>query len=919
MPVSLNRQSFLDLAGDLLVDELSYRRTDLRFDYRLPTGEGRFVLDLLAFGEKRHDQETSCLAFHFCAPGAERDALVASASLLAVPLGFFARPDGRVDVIKWVSDGEPKVIDELADKAKFREFIKREAKDLRAAALLAAKRQTGGQLTFVDAGLLDFAFQAAPRELPGIYQDLALGAETRIRQLQPERKDPRESALRASVLLFGARFLSDKGAFSARSTDARSLLTAAGSGDRFPTFFGREKWEDLPVDVLDWICDRLKQWRFDFLGPYGLGMLYESAFVDEERRRRYAIYYTPLAVSQFLLQHLPIDEIPCDGRSVLDPTAGSGSFLLTALRRLRHLYEQDKRVPAPPSWCRRMVHGRDTDRFACWIAELSLMDETRWNGWDIQGGDLRDLDIRSIPQRPAIIIGNPPFDLTRVALHKAVSQLGDGGLLGFVLPYKYRGQVSPGAQESRREVLENCEILEIADLPPGLFTKAAEPSLVLLARKRSGGPRRGWTIIERNIAGSASEYRSRVLRGKFADPRPVRQADWLARGDCKMHSPRLGDLWERLRQRQLPVLLDFCEKPHLGIQLRRDKPKEGEQVDPTLIQPSNPGGFVPFLRSTGGARSTYGLPLATEVLYLDYYRQRQKIYRPLSYQDMEARKVLIPRTVDTQYAWRLMAYVDDVGLFPENTFLYVLPKPNGHGLWLAAAVLNSPVANAWLAEHSNERNISPALLAKLPWPPLEPQVAELLSELAFHLVRVQRERGAGQACQPQGLGNSAWIGWLTRSLTLGIDEILIGAYGLSAEEQRVLLSLCPPEERPGLPKEAPGGSVGVATVRRRASKGSLSTCGRVLTLDKEEGLAALAVDGLALGLPVPVRLEEIPANVRRLGAHIRLDASLEAQRIEEVVLAGIKPFPHADRPRSELIAELQKITEPLPGEVDLGD
>jgi hypothetical protein len=917
MPVSLSRQSFLDLAGDLLVEELSYSRRDLRFDYRLPTGEGQFVLDLLAFGEKRHDQETSCLAFHFCAPGRERAALVASAALLAVPLGFFARPDGRVDVIKWVSDGEPKVIDGLADTGELCKYIRREAKDLRATALLAAKRQTGRQSTFVDAGLLDFAFQAAPRELPGIYQDLALGAETRIRQVEPERKDPRESALRASVLLFGARFLSDKGAFSARSTDARSLLTAAGSSGRFPTFFGREKWEDLPVEVLDWICDRLKQWRFDFLGPYGLGMLYESAFVDEERRRRYAIYYTPLAVSQFLLQHLPIDEIPCDDRSVLDPTAGSGSFLLTALRRLRHLYEQEKSVPAPPSWCRRMIHGRDTDRFACWIAELSLMDETRWNGWDIQGGDLSELDIRSIPQRPAIIIGNPPFELTRVALQKAVSQLGDGGLLGFVLPYKYRGQVSPGAQKSRRELLESCEILEIADLPPGLFTEAAEPSMILLARKRTGGPRRNWTIIERNMEGPASEYRSRVFRGEFAAPRQVRQADWLARGDYWMYSPRLGELWERLRQ--LPVLLDYCEKPHLGIQLRRDKPKEGERIDPTLVQTTNPGGFVPFLRSTGGARSTYGLPIAAEVPYLDYYGRKDEIYRPLSFQDMEARKVLIPRTVDTQYAWRLMAYVDDVGLFAENTFLYVLPRPNKQDLWLTAAALNTPVANAWLAEHSNERNISPSLLAKLPWPPLEPQVGELVSELAFHLARVQRERGAGQAYQPQGLGNGAWIGWLARCLTLGIDEILIGAYGLSDEEQRVVLSLCPPEERPGFPKEAPGGPVGVATIRRRASKGSLSTCGRVLTLDKEEGLAALAIDGLALGLPVPVRLGELPAEVRKAGAHIRLKASLGAQRVDEVVLAGIKPFPEADRPRSELMAELRRITEPLPGEVHLGE
>jgi len=918
MHAILSRERFLVLADDLLAQELLYDRGYVANDYILPTGEGRLSLDRLAFGErKRQDQETSCLAMHFCPPGQDRGALLSGARLLAIPLGFFGEADGHVHVVKWQSDGAHTVISELADPNQFRGFVKEHAKQLRASAMIEGKRPgpSGRQLTFADAGLLDFAFQAAPKDLPAVYQDLATEAAARIRLLQPNCADPKEAGLRATILVFGARVLKDKGALDGSPNDALALLRQAGASDKFPRFFNEAKWHDIPADVLGWIGERLRKWRFSFLSPYGLGMLYQYAFVDDELRRKLAIYYTPLAISQFIVDELPINDIPLAQRSALDPTAGSGGVILTALRRMRELYEKEKGAPAPPAWCRRMVHCRDKDTFARWIAALSLMIETRWNGWDIEPGDLSDLKLASISPAPTIVIGNPPFELTRIAVGKAVSQLPDRGLLGLVLPYKYRGQVSRQGEASRRELLTNCEILRVADLPAGVFAEAAEPSMILLAQKRSGGPRATWVVLEHNIEGPVPEYRSRVLRGDFAVPTEVAQRDWVDRKHCLMKSPRLPELWARVTS---PVLSDACEGPHLGIQLRRNKLKKGEPADPTLVQSANPGGFVPFLRDTGRGRSAYGLPISAEISYLDYYGRRDDIYRPLTPEEMEAHKVLIPRTVDTPYAWRLMAYVDDTGLFPENNFLYVIPRPTEHDVYRVAAVLNSTVANAWLAEHSDERNINVGLLAELPWPPLEPLVGELVSELAFHLVRTQRQRSALGPRSSDGQG-CVWMDWVARRILLRIDEILCGAYGLNEEDRKALSLLCPQEDRPGLPREVAPASVQVAVVRSRPGRSLLSTCGRVLVLDERAALAAVAVDGLELGLPVPVRVNDLPADVRLAGAHIRLKASLGARRLDDVALAGIAPFPEADRPRSELVAELRRLTKPLPREVNLAE
>jgi len=81
----------------------------------------------------------------------------------------------------------------------------------------------------------------------------------------------------------------------------------------------------------------------------------------------------------------------------------------------------------------------------------------------------------------------------------------------------------------------------------------------------------------------------------------------------------------------------------------------------------------------------------------------------------------------------------------------------------------------------------------------------------------------------------------------------------------------------------------------------------------------VAVDGLDLGLPVPVRVDDLPTDVRLAGSHIRLSASLGARRLDGVVLARIVAFPEADRTRSELVAELRRLTKPLPREIDLAE
>ena len=108
-----------------------------------------------------------------------------------------------------------------------------------------------------------------------------------------------------------------------------------------------------------------------------LGDLYQD--LSEAARKRYALLQTPDFVEEFILDHTlepAIEEFGLDTVRMIDPTCGSGHFLLGAFKRL---FEQ--RLAARPGASRRVlvsetleaVNGVDLNPFAVDIARFRLM------------------------------------------------------------------------------------------------------------------------------------------------------------------------------------------------------------------------------------------------------------------------------------------------------------------------------------------------------------------------------------------------------------------------------------------------------------------------------------------------------------------------------------------------------------------
>lgn len=121
--------------------------------------------------------------------------------------------------------------------------------------------------------------------------------------------------------------------------------------------------------------------RHDFTDPEWntrfLGDLYQD--LSEAARKKYALLQTPEFVEEFILDRTlgpAIDEFGYQAVRVIDPTCGSGHFLLGAFGRLFDLYVRNEPGVNAPELARRalgQVYGVDLNPFAVAIARFRLL------------------------------------------------------------------------------------------------------------------------------------------------------------------------------------------------------------------------------------------------------------------------------------------------------------------------------------------------------------------------------------------------------------------------------------------------------------------------------------------------------------------------------------------------------------------
>jgi hypothetical protein len=285
--------------------------------------------------------------------------------------------------------------------------------------------------------------------------------------------------------------------------EGRSLLSGQGRLFRF-------RYDAIPVDLISSIYQQFAR---------------SSA---AENAHAQALHYTPVELVHLTLDPV-LEALPATAR-VIDPTCGSGAFLVEAFRRL--VWKSSQGQPVSRSIVRRVLYkqlyGIDINKsalgiaaFSLYLAALELDEEPVTNAGDLrfdrligttlfQADTVHDELPRPVTERAFdAVIGNPPWTFVRQPSRRlrrqgddkstrprrspdqeflwvAAQLAGETGRIGMVMKASPFFSKDPHAIEAREALLRKLTPAALVNLSAlrkeQLFPDATGPALLFFAR-----------------------------------------------------------------------------------------------------------------------------------------------------------------------------------------------------------------------------------------------------------------------------------------------------------------------------------------------------------------------------------------------------------------------------------------------------
>ncbi len=444
-----------------------------------------------------------------------------------------------------------------------------------------------------------------------------------------------------------------------------------------------------------------------------LAFVYENTLVTADTRKLFGTHSTPRPVVEYVLSQIDLSRYDPETVRIAEPFAGAGIFLVAALRELRDLLPTEWSAERRHQFLVDRIVGAELDAFACEVATLSLIlaDYPNANGWHISSTDLFKAGaLEALLEGATLILCNPPFeDFTvkerqeypeafavspskaMVALHAAI----DAGpeALGFVLP---RGVLQQTQYRHLRSRLATVfDKIELVSLPDRIFEKATYPCALVIATDR----RNAETLTKPVRLKSKTVIDSdRELFLSQASVTSVRQAVRSAL-DGNIWIGELDALWSYLEDS--PRLEAFADVGR-GLQWHSQRTgvfnEPGPMRELGIYRPVD--SLIPF-------QITNSVWLSTDP---DLNYRAGPLQRA-----WEKPKVLINNQRSSRGPWRMAAAADARGLWASQQFTGIWPTAE-YDIHALTAVLNGPLANAFVTERSTEQHFTNAMLGSMPLP-----------------------------------------------------------------------------------------------------------------------------------------------------------------------------------------------------------
>lgn len=791
-----------------LLEECGYTGARLQTKYRM----GNVEIPLVGFATRERDMDSACIAV--VDGGSDPIAAVRSCYELAAPV-VWVRHNGSVDW--WIQKQSTPVRFQSTPVGQFAALVRQYKDKLDPISIYQgrtlARINPAKQLDFVDEGLLPLRREEAGKKLHDTVESMIAATLKAMRRSNPG-KDALRDVFTSVFRMLAGKILKDKGIGNFPSVDLskpKAVLHAVAA--HYDTSNKKPHPPLSGYDVLKNAAALLDTaGSFAVVSPESLAYVYEHTLVTKDLRKKLGIHATPPWLVDYMVWQLYdwVREIPVEDRHVFEPACGHAPFLLSMMRLLR-MEMHGKTDKAVHAYLKDHIHGVEIDDFAREIARLSLTlaDIPNPNGWDLQSGDMFASDVLPrVAKKARIFLSNPPYEAFTEKQRKDHGQQGNpitattkavemlkrtlpslppGGVFGVVMPVGVLHDKE--TKTLREELLKEFGLSEINVFADNLFEHADHEVAVLMGRRKMPGREPPVLMYRRVREGGMAAFRERLA---FSWERKVSSDRFSQSDDADLRVPELDELWAYLSAG--PTLGTVATIGNGLIFNGRTHPNARWTIrDATAL--SGEFGFA----TVDHDLQIFSLPTLRK-LNLD----------PAGLQCLRAGgptgqpQVLYNYAPVARQPWKLKATLDDMGRALTSRFCAVRPKDGGPSALYLWAVLNSPVANAFVYDMLGKRDILVGTMRKMPVPARSKAHETAIEQAAAFYRQLAAQVVTTDDATPNLFSHSTAHAAPSptraqvRDALLAMDAAVLRAYALPVRLERRLLDLFNGAERKGV-------------------------------------------------------------------------------------------------------------------------
>lgn len=757
---------------------IGYKRNLIKKDYEYadffqPNVPLR-TIKLGIFGHEPTDYRSACFGFDVLDPSKPSGLVINEMKALGAPQIFLIK-NGKAE--RWIMTETEPYRRETYKSTNLHRVVLDNKKDWGPKEIIRAKsgfiKPEAQQLDFVDVGLLQALEHEAGVKIDYLIRGILNRIEEncRVNNIQFQPTDIFHIVFR----LLAAKLFKDRDLSTSPDINFNKPETALKAVDNFYRGSVSHLQPRFPLNLLTDVSQEIsRSFSFSNISVDTLTYIYENTFVSPANRKALGIHSTPSYVADYVLSQIKFEDIPRSEWHVLDCTCGHAIFLIAAMRRMRDLLPVDWGRQRRHKYFAQHLHGIEIDRFSVEVANMCLMlaDFPESNGWDLKrkdifSGNALETNVRKV----TVLVGNPPFENIEdrrpetpkpfELLRRALPALSDGSIIGFVLPRSILD--GDDYKKIRESLLADFRILSLTTLPDRIFLHSDAETAIIVAQKTKDRN----TTLYREVK-DAQRYDFRI-RNRFTWEDNVPQTFFKKSVSSRLIVPFLREVWEWLEH--YPRLKDKADIK-IGVQYEprfvkdikdqiiRDEPFPGSS--PAILNVSS--GFMQFC-----AKDTVHISTDKKLR-----RQRAQGAWRLNW---ESPKVVIPASRMSRGPWRYAAAIDRKNRIIGRSLYAVWSK--SISVETLAALLNSPLAAAYIYSYSAQRTIAKRDYESIPVPQQLSSANEIIGLLVkSYLKALIRDEE------------------MAKKILLQIDSEILKLYDLPPKLERRLLNIFWQAERP---------------------------------------------------------------------------------------------------------------------------